>query len=47
MTVKYAASIVLLTSVVIGANFLLAKAGAPQQVWFFCTVLDLCKEPVR
>ncbi len=28
-------------------NYLMAIAGAPQQHWFFCHLLELCTESVR
>jgi hypothetical protein len=32
---------------VIYVNYRMALAGAPQQQWFYCHVLEWCKEPVR
>jgi hypothetical protein len=43
----YFLAIVICAVVAIGCNLLLARAGAPQQVWFFCHGLDLCKAQVQ
>jgi hypothetical protein len=47
MSRSYIVAAIAAVSFVLCANYLMAIAGAPQQQWFYCHVLELCKEPTR
>lgn len=41
---RYYLALLIMVPVVIYANYLMAIAGAPQQQWFYCHVLEVCGE---